>query len=197
VGLWSAEHNGPNFTIGPIRVEIVEDEYGKESYQITVYYRGPLVWGGSPRVIRVDITRDEKLLLPPVKRRLIHSFSDADVLDSPTMNCYTLVEILTEKLRAIAGQRRFAVSRDLYDIYHLVRAGISIEDIVPLVPEKFKSRGFDVNVIDPAQFLERKPEFERDWERRLSYLVSGPNAISFAEAWQVSAELLKTLKRRD
>ena len=59
VGHWSAEHNGPNFAIEPTRVEIVEDEYGKESFQIRVYYRGPLVWGGSPRVIRVDITRDE------------------------------------------------------------------------------------------------------------------------------------------
>ena len=73
--------------------------------------------------------------------------------------------------------------------------GYLLEDVLPLVPEKFKSRGVDVNAIDPVQFLERKPEFERDWERRLSYLVSGPNAISFAEAWQVSAELLKTLKK--
>ena len=26
--------------------------------------------------------------------------------------------MLTEKLRAISGQRRFAISRDIYDIYH-------------------------------------------------------------------------------
>jgi predicted nucleotidyltransferase component of viral defense system len=197
VGNWSAEWNGPNFVIEPIRVEIVEDEYGKESFQIRVYYRGPLVWGGSPRVIRVDITRDEKLLLPPVERRLIHSFSDAGILGSPTMNCYTLVEILAEKLRAIAGQRRFAVSRDLYDIYHLVQAGISFEDVLPLVPVKFMAYGVDVNAIDPAQFLVRKPEFERDWQRRLSYLVSVQNAVSFADAWQTSVELLKTLKKWD
>jgi predicted nucleotidyltransferase component of viral defense system len=195
VGNWSAERNGPNFAIEPIRVEIVEDEYGKESFQIRVYYRGPLVWGGSPRVIRVDVTCDEKLLLPPVERRLIHSFSDAGALGSPTMNCYSLVETLSEKLRAIAGQRRFAVSRDLYDIYHLIRAGISFEDVLPLVPVKFMARGVDVNAIAPAQFLVRKPEFERDWQKRLSYLVSGQNAVSFDDAWQTSVELLKTLTR--
>ena len=194
VGSWSAERNGPNFAIEPIRVETVEDEYRKESFQIRVYYRGPLVWGGSPRVVRIDVTRGEKMLLPSIDRRLIHSFSDAGILGLPTLNCYTLVEILSEKLRAIAGQRRFAISRDLYDIYHLTQAGISIEDVLPLVPIKFLARDIDINAIDPEQFLVRKPEFERDWQRRLSYLISGQNAVTFDEAWQTSVELLKTLK---
>lgn len=84
-GAWSAERSGPDFAIGPVRVEVIEDEYGKESYQVRVYYRGPLVWGGSPRVIRVDVTRDEKLLLPPVPRRLLHPFSDAAALSAPSL----------------------------------------------------------------------------------------------------------------
>jgi predicted nucleotidyltransferase component of viral defense system len=195
VGNWSAERDGPNFAIEPIQVEINEDEYGKESFQVRVYYRGPLVWGGSPRVIRMDVTRDEKVLLPPAGRHLLHAYSDAEALGAATLNCYTLVEILSEKLRAIAGQRRFAVSRDLYDIYHLIQAGISFEDVLPLVLVKFKGRGMDVSSIDPEQFLVRKPEFERDWQRRLSYLVSGQKPVSFDEAWQTSIKLLKTLKK--
>ena len=196
VGDWSAERNGPNFAIEPIRVEIVEDEYGKESFQIRIYYRGPLVWSGSPRAIRVDVTRDETLLLPPVKRPLTHSFSDAGSLEAPIMNCYSLVEILAEKLRAISGQRRFAISRDLYDIYHLVQAGVSLDDALPLIPRKFLARGVDISNIDPAHFLVRKPEFEHDWQRRLSYLVPGQNAVSFDDAWQTSFELIETLKKR-
>ena len=195
LGSWSTDRNGPNFAIEPIRVDVVEDEYGKESFQIRVYYRGPLVWGGSPRVIRVDVTRDEKLLLGPVERRLMHSFSDDGALGSPVINCYSLVEILAEKLRVIAGQRRFAVSRDLYDIYHLVHAGVSLEDVLPLVPVKFLARGVEIDTIDPAQFLERKPEFERDRQKRLSYLVTGQNAVSFDVAWQSAVDLLKALKQ--
>jgi predicted nucleotidyltransferase component of viral defense system len=191
---WSRGRDGPNFTIEPMRIQIVEDEYGKESFQIRLYYRGPLIWGRSPRVIRVDITRDEELLLPPVRRRLLHAFSDSGVLGSPSISCYSLVEIMAEKLRAISGQRRFALSRDLFDIYHLVRAGVSIDNVIPLVPKKFRARGVDVNTLDPAQFLVRKPEFERDWQRRLSYLVSGQNAVSFDEVWQTAVELLKSLQ---
>jgi predicted nucleotidyltransferase component of viral defense system len=195
VGSWSAERNGPNYAIEPIRVEIVEDEYGKETFQIRVYYRGPLIWSGSPRAIRVDVTRDETLLLPPVKRLLTHSFSDAGVFGLPTVNCYSLVEILAEKLRAIAGQRRFAISRDLYDIYQLVQAGVSVDDVLPLIPMKFMARGVDISAIDLAHFLVRKPEFERDWQRRLSYLVPGQNAVSFDDAWQTSVELMETLNK--
>jgi len=66
---------------------------------------------------------------------------------------------------------------------------------LPLVPVKFMARGVDVNAMAPAQFLVRKPEFERDWQKRLSYLVSGQNAVSFDDAWQTSVELLKTLTR--
>jgi predicted nucleotidyltransferase component of viral defense system len=193
VGNWSAERNGPNFAIQPILVETVEDEYGKESFQIRVYYRGPLVWGGSPRVIRVDVTRDETLIQPPLNRLLIHSYSDQGSLGSPTVRCYSLGEILVEKLRAITGQRRFAISRDLYDIYHLVQAGVSLDDVVLLVPKKFAARGMDIRAMDTAQFLSRKPEFERDWQNRLSYLVSGKNAVSFDDAWQTSVSLMNYL----
>jgi predicted nucleotidyltransferase component of viral defense system len=193
---WSAERNGPDFAIAPVRVEVVEDEYGKESYQIRVYYRGPLVWGGSPRAIRVDVTRDEKLLLPSEPRPLLHPFSDAAALSTPFLHCYPLAEILVEKLRAIAGQQRFAVSRDLYDIYHLVIAGIGLDDILPLVPGKFAARGVDLQAIAPAQFQERKPEFARDWQKRLNYLITNQNEVSFTDAWQVSMQLLTALKER-
>jgi predicted nucleotidyltransferase component of viral defense system len=193
---WSAERNGPDFAIQPVRVEVVEDEYGKESYQIRVYYHGPLVWGGSPRAIRVDVTRDEKLLIPPVPRLLLHPFSDAAALNAPSLHCYPLEEILVEKLRAIAGQRRFAVSRDLYDIYHLVNAGIRLDDVMPLVPIKFAARGVDIRGIAPEQLQERKPEFARDWQKRLSYLIADPNEVSFPDAWQVSMQWLTALKER-
>jgi predicted nucleotidyltransferase component of viral defense system len=46
---WATEHDGPDFAAAPSRLEVVEDEYGSESYQVRLYYRGPLRWGGTPR----------------------------------------------------------------------------------------------------------------------------------------------------
>lgn len=48
--------DGPNFAANPMRLEIIEDEYGSEPFAVRVYFRGPLHWGGSPRAIRLDVT---------------------------------------------------------------------------------------------------------------------------------------------
>ncbi len=100
---WSSDHDGPSFEAAASRIETVHDEYGHETYQIRVYFRGPLQWGGSPRAIRLDVTRDEVMILPADTRTLIHPYSDAELLRGVGIPCYSPVEILAEKLRAVAG----------------------------------------------------------------------------------------------
>ena len=104
--LWAEAADGPNYQAAPPRVEVINDAYGDETYQIRVYYRGPLQWGGSPRAIRVDVTRDERMMLPCTPRPVIHPYSDKSTLAQTNITCYTLVEILAEKIRAVGGQRR-------------------------------------------------------------------------------------------
>ncbi|MEA3308471.1 MAG: nucleotidyl transferase AbiEii/AbiGii toxin family protein, partial [Chloroflexota bacterium] len=130
---WSEQRAGPNYEIRTSRVETLPTEYGSETFQLRVYYRGPLQWGGSPRAIRLDVTRDERLLSPPETRALLHPYSDEAQLGTPAITCYTLVEVLAEKIRAIGGQRRFAISRDLYDIHHLLQTDLSLADVTPLL----------------------------------------------------------------
>lgn len=181
---WAADHDGPDFAALPMRLAVVEDEYGSESYQVRVYYRGPLRWSGTPRAIRLDVTREERLLLPAAPRRLIHTYSDAEALGQVEIACYALEEILAEKLRAVVAQRRFAISRDLYDIHRLVQAGVSVADVAPLLPAKCAARGIDIAVLDADHLLNRRSALEEDWNRRLSYLVANPGAVTFAAAWQ-------------
>ena len=147
----SADIDGPDFEVASPRMETLRDEYGSETYQVRVYYRGPLRWGGSPRAIRIDVTRDEKMVLPPVRRHLIHPYSDAELLSSVQIPCYTLPEVLAEKIRAVAGQRRFAVSRDLYDIHRLLQSDVAVEEVLPLLPAKFEARGVDMAALSVRQ----------------------------------------------
>lgn len=189
---WSSDRGGPSYDAAPRRVETLSDAYGDETHQVRVYYRGPVKYTGAPRAIRTDITRDEILLTPAQDRELIHPYSDADELEAPTITCYSLEEILAEKLRAIGGQRRFAISRDIYDIHKLVQAGVVISDVISLVPTKFAARGFDPSAVDLDQIKIRRSEFERDWERRLSYLVRGET--EFEAAWTTTLEALQHLE---
>jgi predicted nucleotidyltransferase component of viral defense system len=168
---WISDHDGPDFRVQPIHFEVVDDEYGSESYQARIYYRGPLRWGGSPRTVKLDVTRAEKILLPVKEKQIIHPYSDQVSFDDLFFPCYCLEEVIAEKIRAVGGQRRFAVSRDLYDIYNLVSFGINKKSVMQILPDKFEIRGLSLMGIDVKNVKQRRSEFERDWERRRNYLV--------------------------
>lgn len=188
---WAENADGPDYRADQPRLEIVSDEYGDETYQIRVYYRGPLRWSGAPRAIRVDVTRDERVVLPCTARCIIHPYSDEEALGHTLVECYTLVEILAEKIRAVGAQRRFAISRDLYDVHQLVRSGVEVDDVIPLLPAKFEARGLDVTSLDLQNLLDRRAEFEADWDRRLSYLVHTPEVGEFESVWETVVSVLR------
>lgn len=180
---WSADNDGPNFEAAPSRVETIQDEYGGETYQARLYFRGPLRWGGSPRAIRLDVTRNEVLVSPPESRALLHPYSDADLLATSVIPCYSPAEIMTEKLRAIGGQRRFAISRDLYDIHQLSRSGLSGSEVAPILAGKFAAREVDPIGLSVHRLTERQDDFREDWERQLSYLMQDEKGLDFETAW--------------
>lgn len=191
-GEWISDHDGPDFGVQPIRFEVVEDEYGSELYQARVYYRGPLRWGGSPRTVKLDITRAEPLALPIQEQQILHAYSDQVNFSSSVLPCYGLEEIAAEKIRAVGGQRRFAVSRDIYDLYHLISFGIRMEPVRQILPAKLNARGLGLHGIDMQRLEQRRLEFEKDWERRLNYLVVNQD-VRFEEAWNCVLNLLNDI----
>jgi predicted nucleotidyltransferase component of viral defense system len=192
---WVIERDGPDYNAASRRIEVVEDEYGAESIQVRLYYRGPLRWGGSPRAIRLDITRHEKLCLPAANRVLIHPYSDQHIAVSNPIPCYDLAEVLAEKLRAIGGQRQFAISRDLYDIHRLVVSGVSGESAIHIIPMKFKAREVEITGLTVDNILQRLHEFQIDWDRRLAYLVSMEQETAFAQAFETVINLVRFVQQ--
>lgn len=180
---WVSNYDGPDFHVQPIHFEVVDDEYGNESYQARIYYRGPLRWGGSPRTVKLDITRAEVILLPVNEKQIIHSYSDQASFADINLPCYSLEEVIAEKIRAVGGQRRFAVSRDLYDIYNLISTGIDVNAVKQILPRKFEIKGLTMKGIDVNNIKLRRSAFELDWERRLGYLVT-KNNLEFETVWQ-------------
>lgn len=180
---WVSNYDGPDFHVQPIHFEVVDDEYGNESYQARIYYRGPLRWGGSPRTVKLDITRAEVILLPVNEKQIIHSYSDQASFADINLPCYSLEEVIAEKIRAVGGQRRFAVSRDLYDIYNLISTGIDVNAVKQILPRKFEIKGLTMKGIDVNNLKIRRSAFELDWERRLGYLVTKDN-LEFETVWQ-------------
>jgi predicted nucleotidyltransferase component of viral defense system len=172
-------------------VEIIEDDYGKESFEAKVYYEG--IWRprGSPRAIRVHANRDEPLLFPVLSLGINHSYSDAAQLPNTTMQVYALEEIVSEKLRALSGQRKYAVARDLYDLWNLAKAGVNMDSALEAFPEKCLAKGLNPTSRDLARLVRDRGEYEANWRNNLEYLVPADLRCPFSEAWDVARDLLR------
>jgi len=83
--------------------------------QIKIPYQGPLMISGSLPKIKLDLSKEEILVMEPIKLPLIHNYSD-QIFCATDVACYSLYEIFAEKLRALVQRTR---PRDLYDVIHL------------------------------------------------------------------------------
>ena len=48
-----------------------------------------------------------------------------------------------------------------------------------------------MDTLNVEHLLNRRAEFEADWERRLRYLVPVRQAVSFESAWQSTVEAIR------
>jgi len=120
--------------------------------------------GGLPMRIKLDITipENEAILLPVVKRKIFHSFSDQF---SSYISAYDLDEILAEKIRTLFERTR---PRDLYDIwFFLVDKNRNIN--ADLVFAKCKSKQVMLNIQD---FEERKELYIKTWIQSLRHQIN-------------------------
>lgn len=185
-----------DFRVRPLQVEVVDDEYGKESYEVRVYYRGPLRRGGDPRAIRLDLTTDEVLEFPISKRAIVHPYSDVSALVGVRVPCYGLLETVAEKVRALSGQRRYAISRDVYDIDQLTRREeMDVARLVAALPAKWRVKGLETGGINVGRLAGRQAEFQADWDRNLVHLLPADDETDFTAAWGSALDFIKELNR--
>lgn len=185
------ERVGIQFNQNRISIEEIKDEYGKESFEAKVYYLGPWHFRGASPALKIHLNRDEYMAFRPVMRPVFHNYSDRDELPHDRLNVYTLEEALSEKLRAISGQRRFAIARDIYDIYHLIENGADEQKTIQVFDKKLKVKDISIKDINIDVLLKRRKEFELNWQHNLEYLVPPEYKVEFAEAWKVAITLLK------
>ena len=171
-----------------LRCSAESDDYGQQTVKARVPYRGAVVRSGAPRVLQFDVSADEKLCFAPVKRPMLHPYSDATSV-ACELPVYALEEVMAEKLRAIAGQRRYAVARDVYDIARLAVELDDLDAALAAVPAKAAHKNLDLD--DCAQrFAARRDEFAASWQRHIAGLVADTDDMLFDEAFEACVDLL-------
>ena len=171
-----------------------EHDFGQLDFRIRVDYPT-----GASLPIKVEITRDEPMVLPTERRNLIHLF-EGEALESE-VQCYSLAEIAIEKLRAFLQARQnlerrdwLNRARDLYDVGYLWRQDqfkLDWRRFRGPLAEKARARG--VTFTGPDDFRDPRvlEAYRKQWEPRLRGFV--PELPSFDQAVNDLDEVLGAL----
>ena len=145
-----------------IPLEIIDDnEHEDGGINFYIGYIGPLGGLSRNKKIKVDISKTELMVYQPVVRTCFKEYSDLDLFD---LNCYTLEEIMVEKMRSVMQRMQ---ARDYYDIWYLLEErGIDVAFIAREFSHKCHHKG-----LDPATFFiklqQRIPQYKARWKSSL------------------------------
>lgn len=118
ISAWIYEQTGLEIPAAQLRFDVFKNKRGRLACEGRIYYRGPIApRGGDLPRIKLDLTTDELLAMPPVERPVVHSFSDVPEAGIKAL-CYAYEEVFGEKVRALGERAR---PRDLYDVINLYR----------------------------------------------------------------------------
>ncbi|MBO6655899.1 MAG: nucleotidyl transferase AbiEii/AbiGii toxin family protein [Pseudomonadales bacterium] len=98
--------------------DVYENPRGRLSCEGRLYYRSHFTKSQKnlPK-IKLDLTADEVLVLPPSTEQIVHPYSD-EPSSKLSISCYAYPEVFGEKVRALGERGR---PRDLYDVINLFR----------------------------------------------------------------------------
>lgn len=133
------------------------------NFNFYIAYTGPLGGAGSRKDIKVDISSDELIYNLPEEKRIIHTYSDLE--EGYNIFCYSLGEVIAEKMRSIMQR---TAPRDIYDLWYLFEVeGQNIEDHVFAFQEKAKYKGYDPSEL--IKVIEQKTKtFAKHWQDHLA-----------------------------
>lgn len=165
-------------------VIIDDNEHEDGGINFYIGYVGPLGGQGSNKKIKVDISRTETLEFELVNKTVFIEYSD---LEEHQLLCYSLEEVLVEKMRTVMQRMQ---ARDFYDLWYLLETNsIDVDFYVNEFKNKCVSKG-----LNPADFhkklVERLPQYKGRWKSSLSEQIKDlPNYE------QVERETLRHFKK--
>lgn len=178
---WVYETSGIEIPKDTIRFEIYENPQGILSVEGRVNYRGPMRPGVSLPRIKLDLTKDEILVLDPVKREVHHPYSDRPE-GGIIVQCYCYEELFAEKIRALGEREK---PRDLYDVVNMYRYDGLRPDRALVTSTLEQKCNFKKIPIPNIESLDNKPErqeLEAEWENMLAHQL--PLLPPFTQFWQ-------------
>jgi len=190
------QEHGP-FTVTTERLRLRDPHPGGQD-AFTVLVRFPTHREPLCR-LKVEITYDEDVVLPPLTRSLLHPYPDPP---QAAWRCYPLEEIVAEKLRALLqsharlrarGWGASRVCRDTYDLWYVLNRGTLDATLLPdMLDRKCALR--EVTYASTSDFLAPalRVVARAQWERQLLPFV--PDAPSADQVLDELSGMLAALR---
>ncbi len=167
-----------------IPLGIIEDnEHEDGGINFYISYVGPLGGMGANKRVKLDISKSEKLQFEPTEKDVITPYTDQE---NHKLLCYSLEEILVEKLRSVMQRMQ---ARDFYDIWYLLEIhNLDIDFYITEFIAKCESK--DVNPNDFFKKLEQRlPQYKARWQKSMKDQIQ-----DLPEFGQVERELMRHLR---
>jgi predicted nucleotidyltransferase component of viral defense system len=184
---WVSDESGLAMPANQLSFDIHRNPRGRLSCQGKVGYRGPVSptsgSGGWPK-IKLDLTADEALVLPSVRRAVFHPYTDSPE-GGMWINSYAYEEAFGEKIRALGERTR---PRDLYDVINLYRHGDTRPSAALLLDVLTKKCAYKGIALPSLESLEpHRSDLETMWDNMLGHQL--PVLPPVADFWAALPEV--------
>lgn len=175
------------------KFQVLQYEDKPTGYQVIVKFWGadhkqneapplPARWLTS---VKIEIITYEKLMLSIEEKQVIHNYSDSLTEAINNVPCYSIVEMMSEKLRALI-QRSYSAPRDYYDIWMLSQTftDLNYDTIVRTFLEKMNFKG--LQFVSSEQFINAQTDkiVGTAWNNSLAHQIPNENLPSYEKVKQ-------------
>jgi predicted nucleotidyltransferase component of viral defense system len=188
VGEWIYEETGIEVPSNGQAFDVYKNPRGHISCQGKISYKGPVSSTHALPRIKLDLTADERIVLPPVQTQIFHPYSDAPE-DGIEVLAYDYVEAFAEKFRALAERTR---PRDLYDVVNLYRntdARPNSQHFIEVLRAKCEFKG--IGLPRMADLELHRAELEAGWANMLNHQL--PALLPVASFWDALPDIFAWL----
>ena len=189
---WVYYESGIELPKAFIRFDVYKNHRGGLSAQGKIAYKGPLRPGGDLPRIKLDLTLDEILVMPPVIKAVDHPYSDIPD-HGIQINAYAFQEIFAEKIRALAERER---PRDLYDVVSLYQQygkNVDLDCFTRVLKKKCVFKRIDFPTMENLKNRTERQELEAEWRNMLAHQMT--NLPEFDYFWKEIETVMTWLNR--
>jgi predicted nucleotidyltransferase component of viral defense system len=144
--------------------------------------------------VKIEIILYESMIFPIESREVFHPYSD-QLSETPLIvPCYSLREVIAEKLRALI-QRSYTAPRDFYDIWYLSNDQSTIDwyEIKSAFHEKMRFKNIEFEGTHQMLNDTNDKRVKAAWQNSLGHQIPGGANPTYEEVKEYLTSLLDTI----